>query len=80
VTDALAERTYDADLAGMSYHFDAKIHGLTVSVAGYSDKMSVLLESILKEMTTFVVNPERFTVQKEQVRASLLFMEGLRPF
>lgn len=80
VTDALAERTYDADLAGMSHHFGAKIHGLTISVAGYSEKIPVLLDSILKEMTTFVVNSERFAVQKEQVRASLLFVEGLSSF
>ena len=67
VTDALVERTYDADLAGMSYYIGARIHGLTVSVAGYSDKIGVLLETLLKEMTSFVVDPWRFAMQKEQV-------------
>lgn len=70
VTDALVERTYDADLAGMSHSIGSQMQGFTVSVGGYSDKLIVLLETILKEMKTFVVNPERFAVFKEQVRDS----------
>lgn len=68
VTDALVERTYDADIAGMSYRLDTRASGLVLSVDGYSDKLSVLLETILKEITTFSVNQDRFIVQKEQVR------------
>jgi len=70
VGDALGERTYDAELAGMRYHLGVKAHGLTISVAGYSEKIDVLLDTVLKEMTSFVVDPERFAVQKEEVRAS----------
>jgi hypothetical protein len=71
VGDALTERTYDAELAGIRYHLGAKAYGLTISVAGYSEKIDVLLDTVLKEMTSFVVDPERFAVQKEEVRASL---------
>lgn len=68
VTDALAEQTYDADLAGMSYSLSDQYAGLVIAAGGYSDKLSVLLHSILNEMKSFVINPDRFAVIKEQVR------------
>lgn len=52
----------------MGHSINGQLQGLTVSVSGYSDKLNVLLETILKEMRAFTVNPERFAIQKEQVR------------
>lgn len=71
LTDALAERTYDADLAGLSHHVSSQMQGIRVSVGGYSDKLVVLLQTILAEMKSFVVNPERLAVYKEQVSQSV---------
>lgn len=78
------ERTYDADIAGMSHSVGSQMQGVMVSVGGYSDKLVVLLETILKEMKTFAVDPERFTVFKEQVRdyswsLSLQDTDGVHP-
>lgn len=72
VTDALTERTYDADLAGLSYALHSRLAGLSVSVSGYSDKISLLLETILTEMRSIVINPQRFEIIKEQVRSVLI--------
>lgn len=44
------------------------MQGIRVSVGGYSDRLSVLLQTILSEMKTFKVDPERLVVYKEQVR------------
>ncbi len=43
VTDALKEYSYDADLAGLTYLFDASSLGFFVTVTGYNDKLHVLL-------------------------------------
>ena len=69
LADALIERTYDADLAGLTHHIGSNMRGLSVSVGGYSDKLSVLLETLLREMKSFVVKDRegRFGVYKEQV-------------
>jgi insulysin len=63
----LNERTYDADLAGMSYIVSSKKAGLMIVASGYNDKLWILLHSILKEMKAFVIKPERFDVVQEQV-------------
>ncbi|KAI0763999.1 LuxS/MPP-like metallohydrolase [Trametes elegans] len=68
VDDALAEVTYDADLAGLSYSLTNQIEGLTVSVGGYNDKLHVLLRAVLEKMRGLQVEPDRLRVVKEKVQ------------
>ncbi|KAI0353367.1 LuxS/MPP-like metallohydrolase [Trametes cingulata] len=68
VQDALAEVTYDADLAGLSYSVTNQIEGLTVSVGGYNDKLHVLLRTVLEKIRDLQVQPERLCVIKEKVQ------------
>lgn len=71
IDDALAEMTYDADLAGLSYSVTNQIEGLTVSVSGYNDKIPVLLRIVLEKIRSLQVQPDRLCVVKEEVRGSV---------
>ncbi|KAI0658946.1 LuxS/MPP-like metallohydrolase [Cubamyces menziesii] len=68
VEDALAEVTYDADLAGLSYSVINQIEGLTVSVGGYNDKIHVLLRTVLDKLRGLQVHPDRLRVLKEKIQ------------
>ncbi|KAI9058078.1 LuxS/MPP-like metallohydrolase [Trametes sanguinea] len=68
VEDALAEVTYDADLAGLFYSVTNQIEGLTISVGGYNDKIHVLLRTVLEKLRSLKVLPDRLDVLKEKVK------------
>ncbi|KAL7284357.1 hypothetical protein ACG7TL_001646 [Trametes sanguinea] len=68
VDDALAEIAYDATLAGLSYSVTNQLEGLAVSVAGYNDKIHVLLHTVLEKLCGLQVQPERFNVIRENVQ------------
>ncbi|KAL8828667.1 MAG: hypothetical protein Q9170_006498 [Blastenia crenularia] len=71
VRDALVEYSYDAEIAGLDYQLSSYSMGIDVEVAGYSDKMIVLLEKVLVSMRDLEVKPERFNIVKERVLRSL---------
>ncbi|KAI8985011.1 LuxS/MPP-like metallohydrolase [Trametes punicea] len=68
VEDALAELTYDASLAGLSYSVVNQIEGLTVSVGGFSDKIHVLLRTVLEKLCELRVQPDRLRVFREKIK------------
>ncbi|KIY50747.1 hypothetical protein FISHEDRAFT_37782 [Fistulina hepatica ATCC 64428] len=68
VTDALTEFTYDADLAGLSYDLAPFTGGLFITVSGYNDKLSVLLQHVLDKVKNTVVDPSRLAVMAEQAK------------
>ncbi|OJJ43998.1 hypothetical protein ASPZODRAFT_18773 [Penicilliopsis zonata CBS 506.65] len=80
VRDVLVEYSYDAELAGLDYHLSASVFGLDVSVGGYNDKMSVLLEKVLTSMRDLVVNPERFHIIKERLSRGYRNADYQQPF
>lgn len=67
VEDALAETTYDADLAGLSFSVSNHADGVSVTVGGYSDKLDVLLRTVLESMRGLSVDPQRLQVIMEKV-------------
>jgi insulysin len=68
VTDALNEYSYDADLAGLSYSFEASSLGFCVSVTGYNDKLHVLLRDVLVKAKDVEVRADRLDVMKEKTK------------
>lgn len=44
-----------------------------LTVKGYNDKLHVLLEKIVEQMTSFSVAPKRFEMVKDAVSYSFLF-------
>lgn len=67
VKDSLSEYAYDADISGLVYNISGTALGVDVNIGGYSDKLPVLLEKVVRSMKDLKVNPERFKVIKERL-------------
>jgi insulysin len=67
VKDALNEYSYDADIAGLEYRLDATWEGLLLNLQGYNHKLGVLLDTIVRKMSGFQADPERFELIKEKL-------------
>ncbi|KAF9246784.1 hypothetical protein DTO027I6_5298 [Penicillium roqueforti] len=80
VRDSLDEYSYDAELAGLDYNLSANILGLDISVSGYNDKMSVLLDKVLNTMHGLVVNQDRFDIIKERLARAFRNAEYQQPY
>ncbi|KAH3684490.1 hypothetical protein WICPIJ_004540 [Wickerhamomyces pijperi] len=65
--DSLIDTSYNAELAGLSFSISTGKEGIVVDVTGYSQKASVLLQTVLTEMFQFVPTEERFNVIKERI-------------
>ncbi|WP_175404459.1 insulinase family protein [Endozoicomonas atrinae] len=61
---SLNEYGYPAREAGLNYSITAGRRGLLISLAGYQDKQTVLLEDILKAIETF--KPEKSAFEQEK--------------
>ncbi|KAG8725587.1 Insulinase (Peptidase M16) [Ceratobasidium sp. 395] len=71
VKDALAEFTYDAELAGMKYSIVNDGGSLVVVSEGYNDKLPVLLQHVLEKVKDIVIAKDRVTVVAEQLRQEI---------
>lgn len=80
VRDGLEEYAYDAELAGLDYSLSEHSSGLDISVAGYNDKMSVLLEKVLLSMRDLDVREDRFEIIKERVMRGYKNWDYSEPF
>lgn len=67
VDDSLTEYAYNAELAGLWYSVSAHSQGIDVSINGYNDKMSVLLEKVLLTMRDIEIRDDRFEIMKERM-------------
>jgi len=65
--DSLNEYSYDADLAGLSYGLETTVEGMILSVEGYNDKASVLLQKVVERMRNLEINPDRFHLIQDQM-------------
>ncbi len=66
--DALNPYAYPAMLAGLGYHIGTVPSGFRLSLTGYSEKQSVLLDRVLEEFTTLTIDPGKF----DRYRAELI--------
>ncbi|KAK4939060.1 metalloprotease, partial [Elasticomyces elasticus] len=80
VQDSLSEYSYDAELAGLDYTISNHAQGLDVSVSGYNDKMSVLLEKVLVTVRDLEVKEDRFNVIKERLMRGFRNFDFQQPF
>lgn len=80
VRDALEEYSYDAELAGLQYNVTLDSRGLFVEVAGYNDKLSVLLEQVLITMRDLDIRDDRFDIVKERLTRGYRNWELQQPF
>ncbi|XP_020092162.1 insulin-degrading enzyme-like 1, peroxisomal isoform X2 [Ananas comosus] len=65
--DYLNAFAYDADIAGLSYSIQQTVTGFQVRVAGFNDKLKILLDDIISQIEKFEVKLDRFSVLKESM-------------
>lgn len=80
VEDSLTEYAYDAELAGLDYSLSNHAQGFDISISGYNDKMSVLLEKVLVTMRDLEVKQDRFDIIKERVERGWKNIEYSEPY
>ncbi len=71
VDDALSEIRYEAGLAGSGYGLSQTDRGLQVRLYGYSEKLPVLLDSLLVELTEHEIDADRFKQLKSDLERRL---------
>ncbi|RME73242.1 MAG: hypothetical protein D6781_00810, partial [Verrucomicrobia bacterium] len=67
VGEALNEIAYTAGVAGLSFDLSADLEGVTLTVKGYNDKASDLLETVAGALTHFELSEERFAAIKDRL-------------
>lgn len=80
VRDALEEYSYDADIAGLQYVVTLDSRGLFIEVAGYNDKLPVLLEQVLQTMLKLEIRNDRFDIVKERLSRGYRNWELQQPY
>ncbi|CAH1259207.1 IDE [Branchiostoma lanceolatum] len=78
--DALTEYAYSAELAGVSYALHNTTYGFYLAIGGYDDKQSILLKKVLDKMTSFTIDPKRFTIIKELYTRALENFKAEQPY
>lgn len=76
---ALAEITYDATLAGLSFEIQSVADGFEVRVSGFSEKAPVLLETIAKHLVSFELDAATFLSVKDRFVRHLKSMKEEKP-
>jgi len=66
-SDEVIEDNYDAELAGIHYHLYAHQGGITLQLAGVSEKQPALLNALLVKLTRYKTNQQRFELLKQQL-------------
>ncbi|EGO21183.1 hypothetical protein SERLADRAFT_363280 [Serpula lacrymans var. lacrymans S7.9] len=66
--DAFEESTYNAELAGLSSTFGADSLGVYFVINGYTDKLSMLTQYLLKSIKSMKVNTERLEIMKDELQ------------
>ncbi|KAF6025311.1 IDE [Bugula neritina] len=70
-SDVFAEYSYDAALTRLNHDLNTTHYGIMLVVTGYTDKLGVLLETIMKTLTTFKPDESRVAVFREQYTRGL---------
>ena len=80
VKDSLSEYAYDADISGLVYNTSGTALGIDVNIGGYSDKLPVLLEKVLRSMKELKVSPDRFKIIKERISRGYKNWDYQKPY
>ena len=71
LTRVMAEVAYDAETANLDYEFSSSEHGFHIVVKGINDKLTMLLDEVIKQIVTF--NPTETEFQSLKVRDTVLY-------
>uniref|UniRef100_A0A2A4K9R5 Insulin-degrading enzyme n=1 Tax=Heliothis virescens TaxID=7102 RepID=A0A2A4K9R5_HELVI len=78
--DSLQQFAYAAELAGLRWSIGNAKYGISVTIDGYDDKQSVLLDKIIDHMIGFTADPKRFHIMKENHIRAIRNFEAEQPY
>ncbi|PIE25281.1 MAG: peptidase M16 [Neptuniibacter caesariensis] len=64
--EQLVETSYDAYMAGLNSQIYPHMKGFTVRISGYSDKISLLLQTIVDAIRNTDIDAQRFNIKKQK--------------
>ncbi|KAJ3101736.1 Insulinase (Peptidase M16) [Phlyctochytrium planicorne] len=79
VMDSLNEEAYNAELGGLYHSISTLVEGFEVRVAGYTDKLKVLLGKVVGTMRGLDIAPERFNALHEVIVRSYKNFDNENP-
>lgn len=68
--DSLTSFAYDAEVAGL-WSSVAQSYGYKISIGGYSHKLHILMQEVLRRLRHLEVREDRFAIMKEQMQRDL---------
>ncbi|KAK6757615.1 hypothetical protein RB195_015435 [Necator americanus] len=80
LNDALAEETYNAELAGLKCQLELGTYGTNLKVTGYDEKQPLFVEHLVKRMTDFKPDPLRFEVLFDAIKRALENFAHSQPY
>ncbi|KZP01147.1 hypothetical protein CALVIDRAFT_475281 [Calocera viscosa TUFC12733] len=80
VRDALNEYSYVASLAGLYFGAGGHSDSLELNVEGYSDKLPVLVQTVIERIKGLKMERERFDVLKQDLRESYANFDRDQPY
>jgi len=67
VNEQLNEFSYPATLAGLSYQLYPHVRGISVRIAGYHDKQTLLLAEVLKALKNPIIEKDSFNRHRDEL-------------
>ncbi|XP_065350636.1 insulin-degrading enzyme-like [Cloeon dipterum] len=80
VDDALTEYSYDASLASLQFGVVSSEYGLMVLIAGFNDKLDILLTKVLDTLINLEVDEKRYEIFKESYERNLKNFAAEQPY
>ncbi|XP_065350637.1 insulin-degrading enzyme-like [Cloeon dipterum] len=80
VHDALTEYSHDASLASLQFSVVYSEYGLKVKIAGFNDKLHILLTKVLDTLFNLDVDEERYEIFKEYYERNLTNFTAEQPY
>lgn len=77
--DALNERFYDAEVAGIHFNLYAQGSGITLHIAGFSDRQPALMRDLLTTLASLRPRPEQFYTARDQMCRNWYAMHQHKP-
>ena len=71
VREGLNEVVYPIQLAGLSYHVGIEKKGVNLSIGGYSERLSDLLQLVVENLTRINIDEQKFNNLKENMIHSI---------
>lgn len=66
LVEDFSQVAYQADIAGLKFKLKGTMEGLSLSAGGYSDKLSVLVESVIEKLASFTPSDQLFALVKDR--------------